>query len=161
MIRPTWIRNAEIISILPATILLLPTAGFAALGMVFAIAQDSSTSWFTLDALLQMLKVLGLFLCGFIGIISLWLALILPSRIVISRTIPRLSIFVGVLIGVADALYWLWTMAHDRSVGRSLGSFGWAVWLTLLIGPLVVSIHQIMRLTRTVNRAGTKLSAAN
>jgi hypothetical protein len=59
MDRNTWVRTAEIIVLIPATVFLAPMAAFTALGMMFAIVQDAR---FGLITELMLIGVMGSFL---------------------------------------------------------------------------------------------------
>ena len=139
MSRDLWIRNTEIVLLLPATIVMGPMAAFAALGMVFAIVQQK----FGLSAFLTMFMVLVAFVAGLLGLVSLWAALLVPSQTFAHSPIIRITVACGILLGIADAIYWLFSLRHELN---SLGPSAWSMWLVLLVGPVAAGVHQLFRL---------------
>jgi hypothetical protein len=51
----------------------------------------------------------------------------------------------GLLLGLPAAGRWLWIMAAG---GRNYDTLTWAVWLVLLVGPLVLGSYSLVRLLR-------------
>jgi len=66
MRRDFWLRNGEIVLLLPATVVMAPLGAFASLGMVFAIVQQK----FGFNAFLMMFMVLAAFVAGILGLVS-------------------------------------------------------------------------------------------
>lgn len=139
MSRGLWIRNTEIVLLLPATILMAPMAAFAALGMFFAIVQQK----FGFSGFLMMFMVLAAFVAGILGLVSLWASLVVPSQTFAHSPIIRIGVACGILLGIADAFYWLFTLRHELN---SLGPSAWSMWLVMLVGPMAAGVHQLFRL---------------
>ena len=139
MSRDLWIRNTEIVLLLPATIVMAPLAAFAALGMVFAIVQQK----FGFGAFVMMFMVLAAFVAGILGMVSLWASLVVPSQTFAHSPLIRVGVACGILVGIADAFYWLFTLRHELN---SLGPSAWSMWLLMLVGPIAAGIHQLFRL---------------
>ena len=141
--RSTWIRATEMILLLPATLYLAPLASFSAVGLLLAMAQDVH---FGLAAEWILLKLLIAFVAGVVGIASLWTAMLVSSRVFDRRPVFRTTILLGLLAGLADAVYWLCTIA--RQPGTHQGALStWAVWVLILAGPVFVGIEYVLRLT--------------
>ena len=146
MSRDLWIRNTEIVLLLPATIVMAPMAAFAALGMVFAIVQQTFGS----SAFLMMFIVLVAFVAGPLGLASLWAALLVPRQTFAHNPIIRIAVACGILLGIADAIYWLSALRHELS---SLGPSAWSMWLAMLVGPIAAGVHQLIRVLLPVRSA--------
>jgi hypothetical protein len=135
-----WIRSAEGALLLPATLVLAPLASFAACGMAFAVLQQKFST------AIAMLSILLLaVLAGLLGLACLWVALVVPHQKFVHRRGVRIGLACGILLGIADALYWLSAMKRELN---SLGPSGWAMWLLMLVGPIIVGAHQFVRLMR-------------
>lgn len=145
-----WVRNGEIVLILPATVLMLPMAAFAALGMALALVQAQSlglhgSALFT--AMRIELFVIMAFIAGIVGFAALWSALLIPAGTFVRRKALRIGTACGVLLGIASAAYWFWPESHHgRGHSDHIGFSGWAIWFVMLVGPLTVGVHQIIRL---------------
>jgi hypothetical protein len=142
MSRNAWIRSAEFVLVLPATIYLAPMAAFSALGMMFAIVQDVRLG---LVAEFMLIGVTVSFLAAVVGIISLWMAMTVPAEILASRSTLRVGLVIGIGAGIAAALYWSWNIGHQRGMSLS-------IWLLLLAGPIIVGVRHALRLTRLAAR---------
>jgi len=136
----------EIVTLLPATLVLAPLAAFASLGMFFVIAQDVIKGPFTYATDAGLIKALFWLIGGVFGIVAVWLAVALPNDAIIRSAAPRIAILSGILVGIADAVHLLWTMARDHGTAITIGRVGWAVWILMLAGPLCTGIHQMFRL---------------
>ena len=137
--RNIWVRNTEVALLLPATLILAPLAAFAGLGMAFAVVQQNfliGTS--TLFALLLA------FLAGLLGLGCVWASVVLPQKFAYRRRF-RIGLAGGILLGLADALYWLLRLRRELN---GWGASGWAIWLLILGGPIIVGAHQFVRLIR-------------
>ncbi len=144
MRRDLWLRNVEIALLAPASLVMAPMAVFAALGMGFALVQQTF-----LIAIVMLFMLLIAFLAGILGLACVWASLVVPAhKFVHSRSI-RIGLACGILLGIADALYWLSTL---RAQLNNLGPSGWGVWLLMVAGPIIVGIHQFVRLMRLQER---------
>jgi hypothetical protein len=117
-----------------------PLAAFAGLGMAFALVQQKF-----LIAVAMLLMLLIAFIVGILGLTCVWVSLLIAPQKFVHRRRIRIGIACGIVIGIADALYWLATL---RSELNSLGPSGWGMWLLMLAGPIIVGTHQFVRLMR-------------
>lgn len=136
----------EMVTLLPATLVLAPLAAFAALGMFFVIAQDVIKGPFTYSTDAGLIKALFWLIGGVLGIVAVWLAVALPYDAIVRSAALRIGILSGILVGIADAVHLLWTMARDQGTAITIGRLGWAVWIVMLAGPLCTGIRQMFRL---------------
>jgi hypothetical protein len=134
------------VMLLPATLVLMPMAAFASLGMLFVIAQDVFKGSFTYSADAGLIKALLWLVGGVFGMVAVWLAVALPYNAIVRSAALRIGILSGILLGIADAIHLLWTMARDQGTAITIGRVGWAVWILMLAGPLCSGIHQMFRL---------------
>jgi hypothetical protein len=139
MRRDFWLRNGEIVLLLPATVVMAPLGAFASLGMVFAIVQQK----FGFNAFLMMFMVLAAFVAGILGLVSVWASLVISSQRFAQNPIVRIVVASGIVVGISDAIYWLINLRHELN---SLGPSAWSIWLVMLVGPMVVGVHQLLRL---------------
>src|SRR5690348_5360464 len=143
--RRKWTRGAEIVLVLPATILLVPLAGFTALGLLFAIVQDIRLGP---AAELTLVLKMFLFLVPIAGIASLWVAMMGSAELLANRKL-RILTLIGILAGVADAIFWLCTVTQQRGIHETNNVLStWLLWLLLLAGPILIGIRQASRLLR-------------
>lgn len=89
--------------------------------------------------------LLAAFLVGLLGLACLWISLVVSPQRFVHRHRLRIGLACGILLGIADALYCLLTL---RKGLNSLGPSGWATWLLMLAGPIIVGTHQFVRLIR-------------
>jgi hypothetical protein len=136
----------EVVTLLPATLVLAPLAAFASLGMFFVIAQDVIKGPFTYSTDAGLIKALFWLIGGVLGIVAVWLAVTLPYDAIVRSAVLRIGILLGILVGIGDAVHLLWTMARDQGTAVTLGKVGWAVWILMLAGPVCTGIHQMFRL---------------
>jgi len=136
----------EMVTLLPATLVLAPLATFASLGMFFVIAQDVIKGPFTYSTDAGLIKALFWLIGGVLGIVAVWLAVTLPYDAIVRSAVLRIGILLGILVGIGDAVHLLWTMARDQGTAVTLGKVGWAVWILMLAGPVCTGIHQMFRL---------------
>jgi hypothetical protein len=134
------------VMLLPATLVLMPMAAFASLGMLLVIAQDVFKGPFTYSADAALIKALFWLIGGVFGIAAVWLAVTLPHRAIVRSATLRIGIVVAIVVGIADAVHLLWTMARDQGTALTIGRAGWAVWIVMLAGPLCTGVYQIFRL---------------
>ena len=136
----------EMVTLLPATLVLAPLAAFASLGMLFVVAQDVIKGPFTYSTDAGLIKALFWLIGGVFGIIAVWLAVALPYDTIVRSTALRIGVLSGILVGITDAVHLLWTMARDQGTAITIGPVGWAVWILMLAGPLCTGIRQMFRL---------------
>jgi hypothetical protein len=143
--RSKWIRGAEIVLLLPATILFVPLAGFTALGILFAIVQDIR---FGPAAELTLVLKMFLFLVPIAGITSLWVATMGSAELLANRKL-RILTLIGILAGLADATFWLYTVTQQSGIHETTSVLStWLLWLLMLAGPILTGIRQVSRLLR-------------
>ena len=144
MSRRAWVRTAEIVLVLPATLFLAPMAGFTAMGMMFAIAEDAHLGS---RADLMVVAVMLSFLAAVVGLASLWTAMVLPLQPFARTRTLRGVVLLGIVTGIIDAFYWLWTIAHQPGIHETSHGFSaWSVWLLMLAGPIVIGFVHALRL---------------
>ena len=136
----------EMMTLLPATLVLAPLAAFASLGMFFVIAQDVIKGHFTYSADAGLIMALFWLIGGVFGMVAVWLAVALPYDAIVRSAALRIGILSGILVGIGDAVHLLWTMARDQGTATTIGRVGWAVWILMLAGPLCTGIRQMFRL---------------
>jgi hypothetical protein len=146
MNKDAWIRGIEIVVILPATVYLAPMAAFSALGTMFAVVQDVRLGLF---AELMLIGMMVSFLAATVGMVSLWMAMTVPSDMLVGRRNLRVALVIGIIVGIADACYWLRTIGHQR--GTPWNTL--CIWLLLLAGPIVVGARHALRLARLGTKA--------
>jgi len=134
------------VTLLPATLVLMPIAAFASLGMLFVIAQDVFKNSFRYSTDAGLIEALFWLVGGVFGIIAVWLAVALPHEAIVRSAALRIGISSGILVGIADALHLLWTMARDQGTALTMSRTSWGVWVLMLAGPLCTGIHQVFRL---------------
>jgi hypothetical protein len=108
--------------------------------MAFALVQQKY-----LIAIEVIFLVLFAFLAGLVGLACVWVCLVVSSEKLVRRRSLRIGLACGILLGIGDAVFWLSSMRRELN---SLGSSGWAVWLLMLAGPIIVGTHQFVRLTK-------------
>lgn len=140
MTRNLWVRNIEVALLLPATLILAPLGAFASIGMAFAVVQQNF-----LTAITMLLILLAAFLVGLLGLACLSISLVVAPQRFVHRHRLRIGLACGIVLGIANALYCLLTL---RKGLNSLGPSGWATWLLMLAGPIIVGTHQFVRLMR-------------
>lgn len=130
MTRNLWVRNIEVALLLPATLILAPLGAFASIGMAFAVVQQNF-----LTAITMLLILLAAFLVGLLGLACLSISLVVAPQRFVHRHRLRIGLACGIVLGIANALYCLLTL---RKGLNSLGPSGWATWLLMLAGPIIV-----------------------
>lgn len=138
MDRKSWIRVVEIVLVLPATAYLAPMAAFIALGMMFAVGQDAGLG---ITAELMLMGVVVSFLAAPVGMLSLWMTMLMPYDALARHRILRILLLMGIGVGIADAVYWLWALSRHPHTA-------WNIWLLMLAGPIMVSMRYAFRLVR-------------
>ena len=132
--------------LLPATLVLMPMAAFASFGMLLVIGQDVFKGSFTYSTDAGLIKALFWLIGGVFGIAAVWLATILPYHALVRSAALRIGIVSSIVVGIADAVHLLWTIARDQGIAITMGRVGWAVWIAMLAGPLCTGVHQLFRL---------------
>jgi hypothetical protein len=161
MSRHSQIRIVEMVMLLPATLVLMPMAAFASLGMLLVIAQDLFKGPFTHSGDAALIKALFWLIGGVFGIAAVWLAVTLPHHALGRSATLRIGIVVAIVVGIADAVHLLWTMARDQGTALTIGRVGWAVWIVMLAGPLCTGVHQIFRLITNPTLAAISVEATH
>jgi len=147
------LRTIEIVALLPATLLLVPILmagsvgmGFALLGTVFG----ANSPGMKLAALRPILLLLMLMVAGYASLACLWLLLLGGMRKIRSRPALRGSAVVLLLLGLADAGYFL---LADRDVKIAVASTiaTMAIWTALLGLPMLLGVRYIYLLIRPDN----------
>lgn len=142
-----WLR--VLLGPLPATVLLLPLLFAGGLGSAIALVtgllqpnRPPGERWAlvsTSGVILAWVAAAG------IGVLALWLVTLAEEPTHLRKYPSRWLLAAGLLIGLVAAGRWLWIMALG---GHSYDSETWAVWLTLLSGPVVLGIYYLIQLLR-------------
>jgi hypothetical protein len=119
----------------PATFLLLPFLLAGAFGTAMATVAGGTLDWATA-------VLVGWALAGVLGIVALWVAVIGDGGAGLRRG-SRLTLAVGLLLGMAAAARWIWVMGTNV---HRYGAATWTVWLVLLGGPFVVAGVRLVQL---------------
>ena len=80
-----------------------------------------------------------------VGVVALWLVVSARTPAAWRAAPVRWWLVTGLAVGLASAACWLWIMAGSR---HSYGPQTWAVWLVLLLGPLVMGSYYLVLLGR-------------
>ena len=144
------LRAIEVVALLPATLLLAPIlmAGWVGIGLaLFATVFGSGSSDARLSSLGPILLLLMLTAVGCASLACLWVLLLGGMWRIRSRPALRRSVVLVLLLGLADAAYFL---IADREVkipvASTLASI--AVWAALLGLPLGLGVRYIYLLLR-------------
>lgn len=142
-----WVK--VVLGPLPATVLLLPLlfagglgAAIALLSVLFDPARSAAERWATVvstGVVLVWVAAAGL------GVLALWLVVSAETPTALREAPARWWLAAGLAIGLIAAGRWLWTMAAG---GHSYGTQTWAIWLGLLLGPLVLGGYYLVLLVR-------------
>ncbi len=137
-----------IIGPLPATVLLLPLLFAGGLGAAIAFAtgllqpnRSPAERWAMVSA---SGMILGWVAAAGVGVLALWLVT-LAEEAALRKSPARWLLAAGLLIGLVAACRWLWIMGIG---GDSYGPQTWAVWLGLLVGPIVLGGYYFIQLLR-------------
>lgn len=129
-----------------ATLFLIPILLAGAIGVglstVATLADTSQSMSARLEALRPQLKLVLWVACAAVGVSALWVAILRREEHVYDSRV-RFSLLAGILLGELAALRWLWVMMHQDP---GYGIRTWAVWLALLIGPLIVGARYMITL---------------
>ena len=137
-----WVR--VLLGPLPATLLLLPVlfagglgAGIALVAGLVAPGRTAAERWAAVSAsgpILAWIAGAGM------GVLALWVVVLAESPAVLRRMPARWWLAAGLLLGGLAAARWLWVLAMG---GHSYGALTWAVWVVLLVGPLVLGSYYL------------------
>jgi hypothetical protein len=132
-----------------ATVLLLPVlfAGGlgAGIGLVTALVEPGRSPedrWATVTTtglVLAWVAAAGL------GVFALWVVVLAEPLATVRQAAARWWLTAGLLLGLLAAGRWLWVMTTG---GHTYGPLTWAVWLALLVGPLVLASYYVVLLVR-------------
>ena len=124
-----------VLGLAPATFVLLPFLFVGGLATAMAVIANGAVDR-------GSAVLFGWILAGVLGIAALWVVVLGDGAGHVGRR-SRLLLAIGLLLGMAAAVRWLWVMG--TSVHR-YGPATWAVWLVLLGGPLVVASLRLAQL---------------
>jgi hypothetical protein len=131
-----------------ATLFLIPLLLAAAIGIglsVVATLADSSQSLSgRLEAVRPQLMLVLWAACAAVGVSALWAAILRREEHAYDSRL-RFILFAGILLGEIAALGWLWVMTRQEP---GYGTYTWAVWLALLLGPMIVGARYMIALVR-------------
>ena len=134
---------------LPATVLLLPLLFAGGLGAAIALMTGLLEPNRTPAERWGMVSTSGMILmwvaAAGVGVLALWLVTLAESLARLRQSPGRWFLAAGLLIGLVAAGRWLWIMAAG---GHDYGAQTWAVWLGLLIGPVVLGGYYFINLLR-------------
>jgi hypothetical protein len=135
---------------LPATLLVLPFAMAGAAGTAFAAAAILADRAIPFSSRLMMLRGPGelmlWILSAVLGLSALWFAVLADEMEVPHRSRLRVVLILGLLVGIAAAVRWLFVMGRS---GENYGRATWVTWIVLLLGPIVVGArHLFLLVTR-------------
>jgi hypothetical protein len=78
-------------------------------------------------------------------VLALWMVALAEPPARLRQSPARQWLAVGLLLGLLAAGRWLWTMVAG---GHNYDALTWAVWLVLLVGPLVLGSYSLVQLLR-------------
>ena len=134
------------LGLLPATVVLLPLLMAGAGGSVIAIlailADGTKPFSMRLTVALPPVGIVLWVLSAALGMLALWIS-VLGRETVAHRPRVRVGLVVCLIGGSVAAILWLYVMGTGRG---SPGLLGWAIWLGLLGGPLIVSARHLLLL---------------
>ena len=151
--RRGMLRAIEIFALLPATLLLAPMLMAGSVGMGLALLATlfgTSSSDAKLGSLGPILLLLVLTAVGYASLACLWVLLLGGMRRIKTRPAHRKSAIVLLLLGLADAAYFLLADREVKiAVASTLGSI--AIWAALLGLPMLLGVRYIYLLIRPEN----------
>jgi hypothetical protein len=134
---------------LPATVLLLPLLFAGGLGTAIGLlavlvepGRSAAERWATVTSTGVVLAWVA---AAGVGVLALWLVVLAEPPAALKQAPARWWLAAGLFLGLIAAGRWLWTMAAG---GPSYGTQTWAVWLALLVGPLVLGSYYLVLLLR-------------
>ena len=142
-----WVK--VLLGPLPATVFLLPllfAGGLGAAIALIAVLRDPAFSAYARwNSVISTAMFLVWIAAAGVGVLALW-RVVLAERPAALRDGPRRWwLASGLAVGLIAAGSWLCTVAADR---HSYGFQTWAVWLALLLGPLVLGACYLVFLLR-------------
>ena len=142
-----WVH--VLIGPLPATVVLLPILFAGGLGMAFALAAalvepgaSAASRW---AAAASSAPLLGWIAAADAGVVALWVVA-LGSPDGLKRSGARWWLVAGLGLGLVAAARWLAFMSQGGR-GYDASTLG-ALWLGLLVGPVVLGTYYLVRLAR-------------
>jgi hypothetical protein len=142
-----WVR--VLLGPLPATVLLLPllfAGGLgAAIGLLAVLVESGRSATERWATVTSTGVVLAWVAAAGVGVLALWLVVLAEPPAALKQAPARWWLAAGLFLGLIAAARWLWTMAAG---GHSYGTQTWAVWLALLVGPLVLGCYYLVLLLR-------------
>ena len=142
-----WVQ--VVIGPLPATVLLLPILLAGGLGVIFALAaalvEPGATAASRWAAASSSARLLGWIAAADAGVVALWVVALAGSPDALKRTGARWWLVAGLGLGLVAAARWLALMSR---AGHGYDAATWALWLGLLVGPVLLGTYYLLRLAR-------------
>jgi hypothetical protein len=142
-----WVQ--VLIGPLPATILLLPVllagglgAAIALLATLFDPSRSLGEIWATVTT---TGVILAWIVAATLGVLALWAIVLEENPAFLRQPAVRWPLVMALALGLMAAARWIWTMVASR---HSYGAMTWAVWLALLVGPIVLGAYHLAGLLR-------------
>jgi hypothetical protein len=155
------LRAMEFAALLPATLLLAPMLMAGSVGMgiaLFGAVFGANSPGMKPAALGPILLLLMLMVVGYASLACLWFLLLGGMRTIKSRSALRGPAILLLLLGLADAAYFLLADREVKvAVGSTLSSI--AIWTGLLGLPMVLGIRYLYLLLRPDD--GGEMSSAS
>jgi len=134
------------LGLLPATVVLLPLlmagAGGSAIAVLAILADGAKPFSMRLTTALLPVGIVLWVLSAALGMLALWIS-VLGHETVAHQLRVRVGLVACLLGGSVAAILWLYVMGAGRG---SPGLLGWAIWIGLLGGPLIVSARHLVLL---------------
>ena len=142
-----WLRL--VLGPLPATLLLVPMLLAGGLGGAIALGtaltrpgRSTAERWG--DAASN-----GMFLAWIagaaVGLLALWIMVLAEPTMSTRPPLARWVLTAALMAGVVAAGRWLWVMAASR---HDYDTRTWALWLVMLVGPIVLGLYYVVLLVR-------------
>lgn len=142
-----WIR--VLLGPLPATVVLLPVLFAGGVGAVIALVAGVVAPGASADARWTTVVTTGPILlwvaAAAVGVLALWMVVLAEAPAVLRQGPARWWLAAGLFLGGLAAGRWLWFIA---TAGHSYDLVTWAVWLVMLLGPLVLGTYYLAALLR-------------
>jgi hypothetical protein len=142
-----WVK--VLLGPLPATVLVLPllfAGGLgAAIGVLAVLLEPGRSAAERWASVTSTGVVVGWVAAAAVGVLALWVVVLAEPPSALKKAPARRWLTAGLLLGLLAGGRWLWAMAAG---GHSYGPLTWAVWLTLLAGPLVLGSYYLVLLLR-------------
>jgi hypothetical protein len=127
------------LGLVPATFLLLPLLLAGGLGTAIAALASGAIEP-------AIVILIGWVVIGVLAIAALWLVVLSDGAVNRGRRV-RFVLAAGLLLGIAAAARWFWTMGTSS---HRYGAATWLVWLLLLGGPVLVASLRLKQLWRSL-----------